>query len=177
MTLRSILRSRAFAVATALLAFVLVVGGIVFFYYLYPALRFGPAQPIPFSHRVHVTTKEIDCRFCHFSVARTAFAGMPSANKCLYCHTYIIPQHPQIVRLTRYAEQDVPVPWRKVVWLPDHVWFSHQRHVLSNLSCTDCHGAIATMDRVRDLTRKNMGFCITCHRARHAPEDCWACHK
>ena len=60
----------------------LLVGGLLFaflffFYGAYPALRVGPEQPIPFSHRVHAGVKEINCRFCHS--VRGTFPGRGDA--------------------------------------------------------------------------------------------------
>src|ERR1041385_4434292 len=34
-------------------------------------------QPIQFSHERHVAGNGIDCRYCHTSVERSAFAGLP----------------------------------------------------------------------------------------------------
>src|SRR5438477_12698845 len=34
-------------------------------------------QPVPFSHKHHVGDDGIDCRYCHTSVEKSAFAGLP----------------------------------------------------------------------------------------------------
>src|SRR2546430_15754854 len=34
-------------------------------------------QPVPFSHNHHVGDDGIDCRYCHSSVEKSAFAGLP----------------------------------------------------------------------------------------------------
>src|SRR5436853_5638839 len=34
-------------------------------------------QPIPFSHEHHANALGIDCRYCHTTVEKTAFAGIP----------------------------------------------------------------------------------------------------
>jgi len=75
----------------------LLFGAMVYFYYSYPERDIGPKQPIYFSHRVHAGVKEIPCRFCHpgWIVLPTRD---PPMEKCFYCHQYIIPQHPQIVK-------------------------------------------------------------------------------
>ena len=46
-------------------------------------------QPVPFSHKHHVTDDGIDCRYCHTTVERSAFAGMPSTETCMNCHSQI----------------------------------------------------------------------------------------
>ena len=46
-------------------------------------------QPVPFSHKHHVTEDGIDCRYCHTTVERSSFAGMPSTYTCMSCHSII----------------------------------------------------------------------------------------
>src|SRR3954465_12073124 len=41
------------------------------------------AQPVPFSHEHHVGGLGIDCRYCHTSVEKSSFAGMPSTKTCM----------------------------------------------------------------------------------------------
>ncbi len=155
----------------------LLVAGFIFFFYFTPGTRIGPEQPIPFSHRVHAGVKDIQCRFCHPYVERSSFPGIPPVEKCLFCHNYIIANHPQIQKEHRYFNQRTPVPWRKVNYLAEHVMFNHQRHIRKAIECQQCHGGIETMDRIKGTYFK-MGFCIDCHRQKNANLDCWlACHS
>jgi hypothetical protein len=161
----------------------LLVGGLLFaflffFYGAYPALRVGPEQPIPFSHRVHAGVKEINCRFCHSYVERSRDAGMPSVEKCFFCHDYVIPMHPEIKKEKAFLEAGKPVPWKRVFWVPEFVFFRHQPHVSwAGLDCSECHGDVKSMDRLAGLDFQ-MGFCITCHKRMHAQTDCWlGCHR
>jgi hypothetical protein len=149
-----------------------------YFYYFYPKRNIGPQQPIYFSHRVHAGVKEIPCRFCHPGVERSPHAGIPPLGKCFYCHAYIIPRHPQIVKEKEHYEKGEPVPWVRIYWVPDFVFFNHIPHIKwAKLDCTDCHGAVKTLDRLLPLNFQ-MGFCIDCHRKRGAQLDCWlACHR
>ncbi|MGD0230214.1 MAG: cytochrome c3 family protein [Syntrophorhabdales bacterium] len=149
-----------------------------FFYGAYPASRIGPAQPIAFSHRVHAGVKEINCRFCHPYVARSQDAGIPAVDKCFFCHTYVIPDHPEIRKEKAYLDEKRPVRWVRVFWVPDFVFFRHEPHVArAGLDCSRCHGEVKGMDRLR---RKDfeMGFCIACHREMGGELDCWlGCHR
>src|SRR5262245_47666556 len=43
-------------------------------------------QPIAFSHKHHSGDVGLDCRYCHTSVERSPFAGMPSTDTCMNCH-------------------------------------------------------------------------------------------
>ena len=156
-----------------------VVFVLAFLYYFFapPAFDIGPEQPIPFSHRLHAGIKEIQCQFCHPYVARSINPGIPPVEKCLYCHNYIIPTHPEILKEHRYFNEGKSTPWVKANYLPEHVLFNHQRHIRKEIACQQCHGAIETMDRIKG-TQFKMGFCVECHRKKDANIDCWlACHN
>ena len=149
----------------------------VYFYYLYPGRDIGPAQPIPFSHRVHAGVKAINCRFCHSNVERSEHAGLPEVEKCFFCHQYIIPSHPEILKEKKYLENHRPVPWVRIFYVPDFVKFRHEPHLRwGKLDCNQCHGQVARMDRLQTKLFK-MQFCIDCHKQKKAQLDCWlACH-
>src|SRR5579864_7210870 len=44
-------------------------------------------QPVPFSHKHHVTDDGIDCRYCHTSVEQSFYAGVPTTHICMSCHS------------------------------------------------------------------------------------------
>lgn len=81
-----------------------------------------------------------------------------------------------------------PIRWVKVHDLPDFVYFNHARHVNGGVACASCHGAVETMERVRQVENLSMGFCVNCHRAENtrrglregergaASIDCASCH-
>ena len=170
---------RRFRKGAALGIVVLVALLLLFAYvlYAYPAKDIGPEQPIPFSHRIHAGVKQINCRFCHSFVERSARAGIPEVGKCLYCHNFIIPWHPQIRKEHAYYDRGEPVPWKRVFYAYDYVQFRHQPHILRGFDCKECHGDVATMDRLPRVEFK-MGFCIDCHRKNQASTECWlACHS
>jgi hypothetical protein len=140
------------------------------------ASPFAPEQPIDFSHRDHVQGDRLACELCHSAARRSAFAGMPSVERCMGCHRFAIPQNPGVTALRRYWWAGKPVPWVKVDALPRFVHFSHQAHVLANVDCAACHGDVANMDRVVRVAPLTMGWCVDCHRAARAPDDCLTCH-
>jgi hypothetical protein len=150
----------------------------MFSLYFWPERDLGPAQPVSFSHRVHAGVKGINCRFCHPGVERSANAGLPAVAKCFFCHKYIIPNHPEIQKEERYLNTNTPVPWVRIFWVPDFVFFNHIPHVKwAKFDCAKCHGEIRTADRLRRVDFK-MGFCIECHRKMNAQLDCWlGCHR
>lgn len=78
------------------------------------------------------------------------------------------------------------IDWIRVHNLPDYVVFNHQAHVSSGVSCQHCHGAVESMERVRQHSDLSMGWCVNCHRDAnengingqqvHASLNCTTCH-
>jgi hypothetical protein len=159
------------------LALAVSAGWTAWAYYLGGAWNLGPAQPLPFSHRVHVTDKGIDCRFCHSGVDRAPHAGLPPEQTCMFCHRSVIVTHEEIRKLWGFYERGEPIPWVRVFDVPDHVYFTHRVHLSRELDCPDCHGDVAHEDRLKPPQEFLMGFCIACHTARGAPRDCVTCHR
>lgn len=156
---------------------VAAVVGFLFLFYRTPGTEIGVAQPIPFSHRVHVGVKSIQCEFCHPYVAQSLEPGLPPVEKCLYCHKHIIAKHPEILKEHHYYDTRTPTPWKKANVLAEHVVFNHQRHIRKEVACRECHGEVENMDRIRGKYFY-MQFCIECHRERKANLDCWlSCHN
>lgn len=58
-----------------------------------------------------------------------------------------------------------PIQWVQVHNLPDHVFFSHQQHVVvGKLECAECHGKVEEMEEIQQVSPLTMGWCISCHR-------------
>ena len=140
---------------------------------LYP----GPKQPIPFSHKLHAGSKGISCMFCHTDVDRASHPGMPPVDKCLLCHNVIIPEFQPIRQLHEYKRKNQGVPWNRVNLVPDHVHFNHQINISMGFDCSKCHGDVKAMDRIHEVNKFGMGFCVNCHKANGASTDCNMCHR
>lgn len=52
-------------------------------------IGYTPAQPIAFSHRLHVAELEVGCTYCHSSTNAGRYAGMPSGSTCMNCHQFV----------------------------------------------------------------------------------------
>ncbi len=141
-------------------------------YYLPPA----PEQPIPFSHRFHVSSRQINCFFCHPGAQHAASAGVPPVEKCMLCHSVIIPDFPAIKKLSGYYFSAKPVPWKRIYRLPDYVHFSHQIHIARGFDCSECHGDVKAMQRVGKARVIDMNFCVGCHWRNGASDSCFRCH-
>ena len=136
-----------------------------------------PVQPINFSHKIHAGTLKLQCTVCHTTVEKSISASVPSVSKCMECHIGVATDKPEIIKLTQYWDNKELIQWEKVYSVPEHVYFSHKRHIKAGIDCLSCHGEIATMSRVRKVNSLTMGFCIDCHTVKGASRDCLTCHK
>lgn len=136
-----------------------------------------PEQPIDFSHQIHVGTLNLQCTVCHTTVERSISASAPSVSKCMECHKGVATDKPEVIKLTQYWDNKQLIEWEQVYSVPDHVYFSHKRHIKAGVDCSSCHGELAAQPIVRKVTSLSMGFCLDCHQAKGASRDCITCHK
>ncbi|MGH8399401.1 MAG: cytochrome c3 family protein, partial [Gammaproteobacteria bacterium] len=131
----------------------------------YNVYRHEPVtQPIPFSHKHHVTDDGIDCRFCHTTVETSAFAGIPSTHTCMTCHSKIWVNSPMLEPVRESYISNTSIDWVKVNELPDFVYFNHSIHVAKGIGCTTCHGPIGDMPITYRQNTLYMRWCINCHK-------------
>src|SRR5688500_14630791 len=57
---------------------------------------YQPHQPIPSSHALHAGQTEMDCRYCHYNVERSAHAGVPPTQVCMNCHAQVKKDSPKL---------------------------------------------------------------------------------
>ena len=136
-----------------------------------------PEQPIAFPHTVHAGQLQLPCAFCHEDAARSPRAGVPSVAKCMSCHQTVAIDRPEVKKLRRYHLEKEPIAWVRLHTLPEHVYFTHKRHVKAGLECSACHGEVRKMETMQRVRSLEMGWCVSCHRALKAPTDCTTCHK
>jgi hypothetical protein len=165
-------RSALAALVIALLAILILWANHWYFPY-----QIGPAQPVAFSHRVHVTVKKISCVMCHDQVLDSANAGVPALATCMLCHARIIVTHPQIAKVRDHYFRGEPLLWERVYNVPDFVYFQHALHIHRSIDCSRCHGNVALQDRIELAQPLTMGFCVNCHRENRATVDCFTCHR
>jgi len=122
------------------------------------------AQPIAFSHKHHAGDDGIDCRYCHTSVEKSAFAGMPSTTICLSCHSQLFVDSPALAPLHASARSGKPIQWARVHDLPDFVYFEHDIHVNKGVACIECHGRVDQMPLTWRTASLDMQWCLRCHR-------------
>ncbi len=126
-------------------------------------------QPVPFSHQHHVGDLGIDCRYCHESVEKTAFAGMPSTKTCMNCHEQIWTGSPMLEPVRESFRSsgksiEKSIEWNRVHRLADFVYFNHSVHVNHGVGCASCHGPVNEMPLMYQHGTLLMQWCLDCHR-------------
>ena len=121
-------------------------------------------QPVPFSHDHHVSGLGIDCRFCHATVETDAFAGMPTTETCMGCHSLVWNQSPLLAPVRQSQQTGEPLAWTRVYDVPDFVYFDHSIHVAKGIGCESCHGRVDRMPLMRKSVTLHMEWCLDCHR-------------
>jgi hypothetical protein len=149
---------------------------------------YAPVQPIAFSHKLHAGQMRIDCKYCHTAVTTSPYATIPPLSTCMNCHSIARKTRPEIIKLTRYYEEGIALPWKRIHKVPDYAYFNHSVHVNRGINCSNCHGAVENMEVVQQVNQFTMGACLDCHRnaperlagvpgINRGPENCGACHR
>jgi hypothetical protein len=121
-------------------------------------------QPVPFSHDHHVSGLGIDCRYCHTTVETSSFAGIPSTEICMGCHSQIWNDSPLLAPVRESFRTGRPLRWTRVHDLPDFAYFDHSIHVAKGIACESCHGRVDRMPLMRKAYSLQMEWCLDCHR-------------
>jgi len=122
-------------------------------------------QPVPFSHQHHNWELGIDCRYCHTSVEKSSFAGIPPTETCMSCHSQIWTNSPLLEPMRQSLETGTPIKWNRVNKLPDFVFFNHSIHINRGLNCNTCHGPMQDEHITAKGNSFQMSWCLDCHRA------------
>jgi hypothetical protein len=121
-------------------------------------------QPVPFSHEHHVRGLGIDCRYCHTSVEKSSFAGIPPTETCMTCHSQIWTDSPMLEPVRTSLRTNTPIRWNRVHDLPDYAFFNHAIHVNKGVGCVSCHGQVDQMPLTWKAEPMTMEWCLSCHR-------------
>ena len=132
---------------------------------IYTRVNEAREQPVPFSHKHHAGELGIDCRYCHTTVEKSSFAGIPPTQTCMTCHSQIWTNAPMLEPVRASYRDDKSIAWTRVNALPDFVYFDHSIHVSKGIGCTTCHGQVAEMPLTWKANTLYMEWCLDCHRA------------
>ena len=123
-----------------------------------------PEQPVPFSHKHHVQGLGLQCQYCHVTVEKSSYAGIPPTKTCMNCHAQIW-TNAQLLQPVRDSwATGQSLVWTKVHDLPDFAYFSHEIHVNKGLGCSSCHGRVDMMPLMFAQNSLQMEWCLDCHR-------------
>jgi Cytochrome c7 and related cytochrome c len=122
------------------------------------------AQPVPFSHEHHIKGLGLDCRYCHTSVEKSSFAGIPPTETCMTCHSQIWTESPMLEPVRMSMRTNTPIQWSRVHKLPEYAYFNHSIHVNKGVGCVSCHGQVDKMSLTMKAEPMTMEWCLACHR-------------
>ena len=136
----------------------------------------APVQPLPFSHKTHVTLGLV-CQTCHTNPDPGSMMTYPAIEICMSCHLTAGTDSTAIAELQAFAESAQKIPWARVYAVTPGVTWSHRAHLSSGVECGICHGDISQVDTVSESTAiLAMASCIGCHEATGARTACVTCH-
>jgi Cytochrome c7 and related cytochrome c len=123
-----------------------------------------PDQPVPFSHKHHVQGLGLQCQYCHTTVEKSSYAGIPPTRTCMNCHSQIWTNAQLLEPVRQSWATGQSIPWTKVHDLPDFVYFNHEIHVAKGIGCESCHGRVDEMPLMYAENTLQMEWCLDCHR-------------
>jgi hypothetical protein len=123
-----------------------------------------PDQPIPFSHKHHVEGLGLQCQYCHTSVEKSSYAGIPPTKTCINCHAQIWTNADYLQPVRESWATGESIQWIRVHDLPDFVYFNHEIHVNKGIGCASCHGRVDEMPLMYEQNTLQMEWCLNCHR-------------
>jgi hypothetical protein len=135
------------------------------------------------NHSIHVE-RDLQCVDCHQGVESRARAGVPGIAVCAECHDDpedAIGRTENGKSILDHIRRREELWWPELYALPDHVAFSHARHVAAGkIACARCHGDIAAATSLPgepEGAALTMDGCMECHARSGASSDCCACHR
>jgi hypothetical protein len=137
----------------------------------------APAQPIAYSHKLHAGDLKLPCELCHTASRSGESLTIPQTATCMGCHRSIATDRSEIQKLAALAGSSSTIPWVRIYELPSFVTFSHKTHLNHGSTCQECHGLVATRERMFKETDISMAGCMSCHRVKNSPTDCNTCHE
>jgi ferredoxin len=123
-----------------------------------------PDQPVPFSHKHHVQGLGLQCQYCHVTVEKSSYAGIPPTKTCINCHAQIWTNAQLLEPVRNSWSTGESIKWTKVHDLPDFVYFNHSIHVNKGIGCATCHGRVDQMPLMYAQNTLQMEWCLDCHR-------------
>jgi hypothetical protein len=141
-----------------------------------PSPHPAPEQPIPYSHKQHLTFG-LKCQECHVNPEPGKLMTFPDTAKCMQCHVTIAKDKPSIEKIAQYAASNQQIPWVRVYKVIPGVSWTHRAHLAAGVKCETCHGEVSQISAMSEVTSVvTMYTCLTCHEMNHAKTGCETCH-
>jgi hypothetical protein len=77
-----------------------------------------PDQPVPFSHKHHVEGLGLQCQYCHTTVEKSSYAGIPPTKTCMNCHAQIWTNAELLEPVRKAGPQANPFPGSRCMTCP-----------------------------------------------------------
>jgi hypothetical protein len=106
----------------------------------------------------------LQCQYCHVTVEKSSYAGIPPTKTCINCHAQIWTNAQLLEPVRASWATGQSLAWTRVHDLPDYVYFSHEIHVNKGLGCSSCHGRVDQMPLMYAQNTLQMEWCLDCHR-------------
>ncbi|NQU34883.1 MAG: cytochrome c3 family protein [Bacteroidetes bacterium] len=136
-------------------------------------------QPVAYNHTVHLTEAGMDCIDCHLGAETKIHATLPSIKQCKSCHSKSKTESSAEKMVVDAVLSGAEIPWNRIYNLPDHVFFSHRRHVKAGqVACSVCHGEVEKLTKPpsKMIVPISMDTCMNCHDNKSISNDCLTCH-
>ena len=158
------LASRSSAACAVIVAVTLAWGGIIRAPYV-TEQGVVRDQPFPSATNIMSAGLGIDCRYCHTSVEKSSFAGIPPTQVCMNCHKQVWADSPTLEPVRASFRDNRPIEWTRVNNVPDFVYFDHSIHLHKGVGCETCHGRVDRMPLTWKAESLRMEWCLNCHRS------------
>ncbi|MDA1191500.1 MAG: cytochrome c3 family protein [Candidatus Poribacteria bacterium] len=122
------------------------------------------SQPVPFSHKHHVSGLGIECMYCHSGVEESPYAGVPATKVCMTCHSQVWTNAEILQPIRTSFATETPMKWNRVHDLGKFAYFDHSIHIAKGVGCESCHGRVDTMPLMWKEKPMQMRTCLECHR-------------
>lgn len=169
--------------AASLFIVIIIIAAIIVLYAgnpIFSQIYVNIKQPIEFNHKKHTGAVGLECDHCHRYYKTQANSGPPTIEICIECHETPITESKEEEKIRQYHKEGKDIPWQRIYYMPDHVFFSHRLHTqFAKINCETCHGDMKNQERppAKPIVLQTMEFCIDCHKENQANIDCLACHK
>ena len=162
-------RSNTFArasIVVILLLIAVIIGALVWWLHSSTFNKVGVnvPQPVAFQHSWHIGVVKIECRYCHDSVDKSSFAGLPPTETCMSCHSQIKTDSALLAPVRDSYATGQSIQWNRVNQVPDYVYFDHHIHVNKGVGCEECHGRTDQQQGAVKAETFYMAWCLDCHR-------------